>query len=304
MRIHNGIRRITHLFLSAVMMVAAVLGAAVPVMAAEGDGVYTVNVDRYFLDPQTGLSGWGTSENEAIGQGMVESAVSSTGLLEIVNGKYYLTIRIILAGSVTNVSFGVRENGGSDFNGVTAYCTQDNTNSNNTIDYSMEIPSTDCTVAGFMYVEKMGTDVVFFANMSGTAQPGSGDFAVTNYVEETEVPTTAAANNSGVTVPTTAAAATAAAATTAAATTAAAAESSTEETTAAAETTTEAETTTAEETTTEAETTTTEAESSSEAVAEESSGSGTNKVLIGVIVVLAVIIVVGGGVIFSKRKKG
>lgn len=173
MRIHNKIRRITHLFLSAVMMVAAVLGAAVPVMAAEGDGVYTVNVDRYFLDPQTGLSGWGTSENEAIGQGMVESAVSSTGLLEIVNGKYYLTIRIILAGSVTNVSFGVRENGGSDFNGVTAYCTQDNTNSNNTIDYSMEIPSTDCTVAGFMYVEKMGTDVVFFANMSGTAQPAA-----------------------------------------------------------------------------------------------------------------------------------
>ena len=300
MRIHNGIRRITHLFLSAVMMVAAVLGAAVPVMAAEGDGVYTVNVDRYFLDPQTGLSGWGTSENEAIGQGMVESAVSSTGLLEIVNGKYYLTIRIILAGSVANVSFGIRENGGSDFNGVTAYCTQDNTNSNNTIDYSMEIPSTDCTVAGFMYVEKMGTDVVFFANMSGTAQPGSGDFAVTNYVEETEAPTTAAANNSGVTVPTTAAA-----------TTAAAAESSAEETTTAApETTMAAETITAEETTIEAETTTiaeettTEAESSSVAVAEETSGSGTNKVLIGVIVVLAAIIVVGGGVIFSKRKKG
>lgn len=300
MRIHNKIRRITHLFLSAVMMVAAVLGAAVPVMAAEGDSVYTVNVDRYFLDPQTGLSGWGTSENEAIGQGMVESAVSSTGLLEIVNGKYYLTIRIILAGSVTNVSFGVRENGGSDFNGVTAYCTQDNTNSNNTIDYSMEIPSTDCTVAGFMYVEKMGTDVVFFANMSGTAQPGSGDFAVINYVEETEAPATTAANNSGVTVPTTAAAAT----------TAAAVESSSaEETTTVAETTTAAEMTTAEKTTNEAETTTveetiTEAESSSESAAEETSGSGTNKVLIGVIVVLAAVIVVGGGVIFSKRKKG
>ena len=200
MKEHGMIRKGIRLFLAAVLMVAAVLGTAAPVMAAEGDGVYTVNVNRYFLDPQTGLSGWGNSENEAIGQGMVESAVSGTGLLEVVDGRYYLTIRIILAGSVTNVSFGARNNGASDFAGLAAYCTQDNTASNNTIDYCMEIPDTSCTVAGFMYVEKMGTDVVFFATLSGSAQPGSADFAVTNY-SEAAVPQTGN-TNTGVSVPT------------------------------------------------------------------------------------------------------
>ena len=57
MKEHGMIRKGILLFLAAVLMVAAVLGTAAPVMAAEGDGVYTVNVNRYFLDPQTGLSG-------------------------------------------------------------------------------------------------------------------------------------------------------------------------------------------------------------------------------------------------------
>lgn len=292
MKEHGMIRKGIRLFLAAVLMVAAVLGTAAPVMAAEGDGVYTVNVNRYFLDPQTGLSGWGTSENEAIGQGMVESAVSSTGLLEIVDGRYYLTIRIILAGSVSNVSFGVRNNGASDYAGLAAYCTQDNTASNNTIDYCMEIPDTSCTVAGFMYVEKMGTDVVFFATLSGSAQPGSADFAVTNYSEAAAAVPQTGSTNTGVSVPTATAGESSVAIQTEAASQA---ESSSEETSA--EETSEAETTT------EAETET-EAESTKAAETEtQSKGSSVNTVLIVVIVVLAAVIIAGAAVILAKRKK-
>ena len=164
------IRKGLNLFLAAILMAAVTFTVAAPVSEANGDGVYTLSVNRYFLDPQTGLSGWGTSENEAIGQGMVESAVSGTGMLEIVNGRYYLTIRIILAASVSNVSFGIRTAGASDYTGLSAYCSQDNTAANNTIDYCMEIPDLTSTVAGYMHVDKMGTDVVFFTTLNGDLQ--------------------------------------------------------------------------------------------------------------------------------------
>lgn len=172
--------------IAAVMAVAAMCISGVPetVMAAETDGVYTVSVERYFLDPQTGLSGWGTSSDQAIGQGMVEGAVSSTGLLEVTNGKCYLTVRITMAESVGTVSFGERTPGAGSYKALSSKCSQDRTSSNNTIDYSMAISNTASTFYGKMFVTKMGVEVTFFVKLGEGRQPGSGDFAVTHYKEQ------------------------------------------------------------------------------------------------------------------------
>lgn len=170
----------------AVFAVAAMCISGVPemVMAAETEGVYTVSLERYFLDPQTGLSGWGTSSDQAIGQGMVEGAVSSTGLLEVTNGKCYLTVRITMAESVGTVSFGERTPGAGSYKSLSSKCSQDRTSSNNSIDYSMAISSTASTFYGKMFVTKMGVEVTFFVKIGEGRQPGSGDFAVTHYKEQ------------------------------------------------------------------------------------------------------------------------
>lgn len=181
--------RMLSLFLAALITGAVVQVTAAPAMAAStGDGVYTVTLNRSYFDPNTGADASGNTTNQAIGQGMVESAVSSTGLLEVVDGTCYLTIRIILASSISNFSAFVRASGSTGYSeggysGVSVTKTQ-SSSANNTVDYCFKIPSTSCTVAGGMYVAKMGSDVVFFLTL-GSTTVGSGDFTVTHYQEST-----------------------------------------------------------------------------------------------------------------------
>ncbi len=178
--------RTISLFLAALIASAAVFVTAAPAAMAVSDGVYTVKLNRYYFDPNTGADASGSTTNEAVGQGMVDSAVSDTGLLEVVDGTCYLTVRIILASSINNFSAFVRSSGSTGYSeggysGVSVTKTQSNS-ANNTADYCFKIPSTSCTVAGGMYVSKMGSDVVFFLTLGNTTA-GSGDFTVVHYVE-------------------------------------------------------------------------------------------------------------------------
>lgn len=86
------------------------------VKAASGN-VYSCQIARTYEHPVTGkVEDSGGSSSKATGQGMVEGAISSKGLLEVTDsGGYYLTFRISLVDYTSDLSFSVQKRGASGF---------------------------------------------------------------------------------------------------------------------------------------------------------------------------------------------
>ena len=86
------------------------------VKAASGN-VYSCQIARTYQHPVTGkVEDSGGSSSKATGQGMVEGAISSKGLLEVTDsGGYYLTFRISLVDYTSDLSFSVQKRGASGF---------------------------------------------------------------------------------------------------------------------------------------------------------------------------------------------
>ena len=82
---------------------------AVPVQAASGN-VYTCVIHPCYAHPVTGvIEDSGGEASYATGQGMVDGAVYTTGILELTDsGEYYLTIRMSLMDYTSNHSFWCR----------------------------------------------------------------------------------------------------------------------------------------------------------------------------------------------------
>ena len=68
---------------------------------------YSCQIARTYQHPVTGkVEDSGGSSSKATGQGMVEGAISSKGLLEVTDaGDYYLTFRISLVDYTSDLSF-------------------------------------------------------------------------------------------------------------------------------------------------------------------------------------------------------
>ena len=106
-------RKVLAGFLAVVL--ALVLGAgisAVPVLAESGT-VYTCDIHPCYAHPVTGEIEDSSGEaSYATGQGMVESALHTTGILEVTDsGGYYLTVRLRLMDYTSNHSFWVQSVG-------------------------------------------------------------------------------------------------------------------------------------------------------------------------------------------------
>lgn len=86
------------------------------VKAASGN-VYSCQIARTYQHPVTGkVEDSGGSSSKATGQGMVEGAISSKGLLEVTDaGDYYLTFRISLVDYTSDLSFPCRNEENQDF---------------------------------------------------------------------------------------------------------------------------------------------------------------------------------------------
>ena len=159
------IRKIFAGLLAALVLIVTGAGAgAVPVLAASGN-VYTCVIHPCYAHPVTGvIEDSGGEASYATGQGMVDGAIYTTGILELTDsGEYYLTIRMSLMDYTSNHSFWVQNVGDSGWSspaiGVTGNGTDDN---GATADICMQVPSENCVVRGSMYVEPMGRDVIFY----------------------------------------------------------------------------------------------------------------------------------------------
>ena len=158
------IRKIFAGLLAALVLTVTGAGAgAVPVLAASGN-VYTCVIHPCYAHPVTGvIEDSGGEASYATGQGMVDGAIYTTGILELTDsGEYYLTIRMSLMDYTSNHSFWVQNVGDSGWSspaiGVTGNGTDDN---GATADICMQVPSENCVVRGSMYVEPMGRDGIF-----------------------------------------------------------------------------------------------------------------------------------------------
>lgn len=151
--------------------ILAYIGAAVllllisqPVCAQSGK-IYTCNITRCYSHPVTGvIEDAGGEASYATGQGMVESAVGTTGMLEITDGgDYYLTIRMSMMDYTTGHSFLVQKVGDSDWMSTTVTQVASATDSNGTTtDFRILVPSESCVVRCSMNVTPMGRDVIFY----------------------------------------------------------------------------------------------------------------------------------------------
>lgn len=165
MNIGKRMRKLFAGMMAALMI--ALMGASmstVPVQAASGN-VYTCVIHPCYAHPVTGvIEDSGGEASYATGQGMVEGAVYTTGILELTDsGEYYLTIRMSLMDYTSNHSFWVQNVGDSGWSSPAIGVTGNGTDSNGaTADICMQVPSENCVVRGSMYVEPMGRDVVFY----------------------------------------------------------------------------------------------------------------------------------------------
>lgn len=176
--------------LSSILLFAAVLlmgtgVTTISVYAASGT-VYSCTIHPCYKHPITGeIEDSGGESSYATGQGMVEGAVSTTGILEEADsGEYYLTIRLSLMDYTSNHSFWVQSWGASEWSSPALGITGTGTDSNGTTnDICIQIPDKECVVRGSMYVEPMGRDVIFYLYPSDYKSGNSTDMTATMVTE-------------------------------------------------------------------------------------------------------------------------
>ena len=156
------------LMLTKIILSAFVLGMFFPAIEghAESGQTYTCTINRGYRHPVTGvIEDAGGEGSYAVGQGMIEGCVQTTGLLEETeSGQCYLTIRMAQMDFSSGHSFKVQSKGGSGWTAVSPKITS---KSGTTADFCIPVPQKDCVVRGEMYVTAMGRNVVFFAYPSG-----------------------------------------------------------------------------------------------------------------------------------------
>ena len=168
----------------AAALISAFLSAGLisaPVQAAGGN-VYTCVIHPCYAHPVTGvIEDSGGEASYATGQGMVEGAVYTTGILEVTDsGEYYLTIRLSLMSYTSGHSFWVQNVGDSGWSSPALGVTGNGTDNNGeTADVCIQVSSENCVVRASMYVEPMGRDVIFYLYPSDYTAGNSTDMNAT-----------------------------------------------------------------------------------------------------------------------------
>ena len=132
--------------------------------AASGT-VYTCSVTPSYSNPVTGeIEDAGGEAGYATGQGMVQSVVYSTGILEVTDsGEYYLTVRLGMMDYASGHSFWVQNVGDSGWSAPAVGQTGSGSDGNGTTaDICIQVPSENCVVRASMYVEPMGREVIYY----------------------------------------------------------------------------------------------------------------------------------------------
>lgn len=150
--------------LSTILSFSLLLFFSKNVQAASGS-IYTCKMNPSYSHPVTGqVEDAGGSSSSTTGQGMVEGAIGSKGILEVTDsGEYYLTFQLGLMDYSSKQSFSVQNINDSGWNTVSATVTGNGSDSSGkTADMRIQVPSESCIVRCSMYVEPMGRNVIFY----------------------------------------------------------------------------------------------------------------------------------------------
>jgi len=176
---------------SIALALALALGTAISLALAQqahadSGTVYACSVHPTYQHPVTGeIEDSGGASARATGQAMVDSAVSSSGMMEATDdGRYFLTIRMSLVDLTSGHTFYVQDWGETGWStpamGVTATGSDANGTTN---DVCIQLPSVNGIVRVSMFVESMGRDVIFYVYADDLAQPAPSDFVATIVTE-------------------------------------------------------------------------------------------------------------------------
>ena len=160
-------------------MTVFLMGVLVQPALALDFGVYTASTPTNYLNPDTGVTEDGGTQNVELGEGMCRSAVDKTALIEVdADGNIYVTMRMLLYSNLSKIKFYTQAKSGGSYSAVSASITAEDA-ANDSADFRIKVPKAGCNVKTTMYVAPMGRDVTFFWNVNaGTAKAGSGDFVV------------------------------------------------------------------------------------------------------------------------------
>lgn len=128
--------------------------------------VYSCNIVPCYRHPVTNkVEDAGGESSYATGQGMVESVLKTSGMLEQTdNGQCYLTMRVGLMDYTSDHKFYVQKRGAASWQQVSPTVTKKGSDSNGkTADYCISLSDKNSIVKVSMYVRPMGRNVVFYA---------------------------------------------------------------------------------------------------------------------------------------------
>ena len=165
MKTGKRVKKVFAGLLAALLLAVTGAGAEPLPVKAAGGSVYTCVIHPCYAHPVTGvIEDSGGEASYATGQGMVDGAVYTTGILELTDsGEYYLTVRFSLMDQTSGHSFWVQNVGDSGWAAPAVGVTGNGTDGNGTTaDICMQVPSENCVVRCSMYVGPMGRDVVFY----------------------------------------------------------------------------------------------------------------------------------------------
>lgn len=128
--------------------------------------VYSCNIVPCYRHPVTNkVEDAGGESSYATGQGMVESVLKTSGMLEQTdNGQCYLTMRVGLMDYTSDHKFYVQKRGAASWQKVSPTVTKKGSDSNGkTADYCISLSDKNSIIKVSMYVRPMGRNVVFYA---------------------------------------------------------------------------------------------------------------------------------------------
>lgn len=163
--------------LSLVLAVLMVVVSALPAFAAESTlkpGVYTADRTTSYADPETGKTVDGGT-NIALGDTMAENILDKKLLVENDGDKTYITFGLGMMSYITKDSVGVsvQQKNGKYKEVPVTYTGKSILDGDDCYHFRFEAPSATSRFCPKFYVEPMGRDVIFFAQVKGTPVEGN-----------------------------------------------------------------------------------------------------------------------------------
>lgn len=150
--------------------------------------VYSCNIVPCYRHPVTNkVEDAGGESSYATGQGMVESVLKTSGMLEQTdNGQCYLTMCVGLMDYTSDHKFYVQKRGAASWQKVSPTVTKKGSDSNGkTADYCISLSDKNSIVKVSMYVRPMGRNVVFYAYAKNVKLGKVSGMAVTHVYANT-----------------------------------------------------------------------------------------------------------------------